>query len=305
MTTPASNVDTTSGGGGDFDGGANDPAYRAPGSGVPDTDGNAPDTTDNIADSGGRLGGAGRTGDTDPHTKDPQAIGDTTTPGGGFPAYRTGDTDSHARDPQQLQDTTQIGGGAGASSTGQAYRAPSDAPPASNQDTTQRSGYLAVNPGSPDAAVVGSAGGLNPNAVEPGFTNSANTGSNRDTTNAGAPSFSPVPAQEGTPAAPTGVTAVAIANRAAANVSWTAPANAVATGVVGYIITSNTGGETEVGKNATTVEFDQGLIPGDTYTFTVFARTSNGTGPRSAPSAPLTMPFDANLTADTTRAEGL
>lgn len=302
---PAVEVDTTVGGGSDYTPGSDDPAYRAPGSGQvnePLTDERETDTL-----SGGTD--VGRTGNTDSHLADPRTnIGDTTVAGGGAGGIgRVGDVDPHTKDPvdYSTRDTTQIGGGVAASSTGQAYRAPSDPPPASTFETAGRAGTLSVNPGSPDAAVVGNASGLNPNAVEPTFQDPAYYGHTTDTTNAGAPSISPVPAATGTPLAPGTPTVAAIAGRAACHVTWTAPANAVATGVVAYVVVSNTGGETEVGKNSLTVEFEQGLVPGDTYTFQVFARTSNGTGPRSAASLPFTVPKADNILPDTERDEGL
>lgn len=304
---PATQPDTTTGGGGDYDGGANDPAYRPPNSGVgADADGNSPDTSDQYPDSGGAGGGAGRTGDTDTHARDPQQLGDTTVPTYGN-AYRTGDVDPHTRDPQVVGDTTVLGGGVGASSTGQAYRAPADPPGASNFDTSSRAGVLSVNPGSPDADVVGSGSGINPNAVEPGVTSTSYDAAAgmRDTTYAGSPAFTTVPAQAGSPAAPGKPTIAAITGRVACHVTWTAPADAVAKGVVGYIIETNTGGQMEVGKNHLTAEFEQGLVPGNTYTFTVYARTSNGTGPRSPISDPYTVPKVELLTPDTERDEGL
>lgn len=305
MTTPANNLDTTSGGGGDIDGGANDPAYRAPTDGVPDADGNSPDTSDNTADSGGANAGAGRTGDTDDHTSDPQALGDTTTPNGGFGVYRTGDTDDHTKDPQALGDSTVLGGGVGASNTGQVYRAPTNDVPAGQVDTTGRGGYVNVNPGSPDAAVVGGPSGVNPNAEEPALTASGyDVMGTRDTQAYGSPPISGVPAGTGTPGAPTGVTAVAVAHERVVVVSWTPPSNAAATGVRNYVVQSNTNGTQQAPKNATSVEFEDGLIGGNTYTFTVYAESANGSGTRSAVSAPVTIPT-GDLHANTTRADGL
>lgn len=182
-----------------------------------------------------------------------------------------------------------------------AYRPPSGPVPATNRDTVGRGGStLSVNPGSPDAALVGD-GVTNPNAQEPGITNSAYaTGGTRDTTNAGAPAFTTVPTG-GVPAAPTGVTATVIPARRAVIVSWT-PGDA--THVTGWVVESNTQGTIHANANVNEVEFEEGLIGGDRYTFTVFALTPTGSGHRSAPSAPVTIPTGDQV-ADTTRDEGI
>jgi hypothetical protein len=298
MSTPDTNgnePDTTTGGGGDYDGGANDPAYRAS-----DDQYEQPNTTDTSGSSQGGHTGSGTT-----VTPGPAATQPDTTSGGALGGVgRTGDTDSHSHDPAQVGDTTVLGGGVGASSTGQAYQAPPADSPATNFDTSGRGGFLRVNSGSPDAAAVGNDSGLNPNAVEPSANPSGYAVTQKDTTSAGAPAFVTVPTGS-TPAAPGKPTVAAISGRTAVHVTWTAPSGAVAAGVLGYIITSNTGGTTEVGKNNLSVEFEQGLIPGDVYTFTVYARTAQGTGPRSAASDPFTMPKPDNLVADEERDEGL
>lgn len=337
---PATEPDTTTGGGNPLpDPNPSGQVYEAPPEpfGVPVA---GTVETDDI--SGGTVHtGIGRTGNTDAGAHNPVGLGTVYTASNGAQVVSisggsefdttvnaaiggigvVGDTDSHSHDPagsgfvdsrgsaiidQAELSTSVLGGGIGAANTGQAYRAPVNDVPATNFDTASRSGIVRVEPGSPDSAAVGSGSGLNPNAIEPGFTNAAyDVMGTRDTTYANSPTFTAVPLPAGVPTAPTAVTVTAIANRAAVTVSWTAPSNAVATGVVGYIIESNTLGQTEVGKNQTSVEFEQGLIPGDTYTFTVFARTSNGTGVRSAKSAPFTVAFDKNLTADVIRDEGL
>lgn len=304
MTAPANNLDTTTGGGGDIDGGANDPVFRSSTEPPPAT------TNDTSGlDGGTEFQGTDPdlTGDVDPGLRNPETdVQDTTGANSTSRTYFTGDVDPGTSNPQELGDTTVLGGGIGADSTGQAYVPPPVDPPASNRDTSGQSGVLSLNPGSPDSGAVGSDSGVNPNGVEPGFFNSSFTvAETRDTTNTNSKAFTPVPAQLGTPNAPTNVLVVGVPQRTAVEVSWTAPDNAEATGVVGYIIETNTLGHTEVGKNHLDVEFEQGLIPGDTYTFTVFARTSNGTGRRSAPSAPFTVPKHQNLVFDDIKDEGL
>jgi hypothetical protein len=309
MTTPnadAQSPDTTTGGGENLYPGTpqdQQQPYEAP----PDQQGPAANERQTDDLSGGAP--VGRTGDTDSHLNDPRTtVADTTIPGGGAGGIgQVGDTDPHTKDPvdYSTRDTTVLGGGVSADSTGQAYRAPSQGAPASELDTSGRSGVLSVNPGSPDAAVVGNTSGVNPNAVEPGLTDSASFVTVRDTTYAGAPTFTPVPAQLGTPSAPTGVTAVLTPNSDAVTVSWTPAGDAATTGVREWQVESNTTGTVRVGKEVNSVDFDEGLIPGQTYTFTVFAVTYNGTGRRSAPSAPVTIPSHRNLAADADQDEGL
>lgn len=291
-TPPVTQVDTTDDGQGGTGPGNLPPAVTPS---ATDHDAGS-DTTDTIPDSG-----VGRTGDTDAGAHDPETTPpDTSGTGGPSRTYRTGDTDDHTKDPSTIPpDTTGTGGG-------QAYRAPLEAPPVTNYDTSGRGGFLAVNPGSPDDQAVGNDSGLNPNAVEPSSTDEAyEYAGTRDTTNAGAPAFVTVPAAGPTPAAPTSVAASQIANRTAVHVTWVAPVNAVAAGVLGYVIENSRTGTMRVGKDVLTVEFEQGLIPGDTYTFTVYAMTANGSGIRSAPSAPITIAKTQNLVADEERDYGL
>lgn len=293
MTAPGNNVDTTSGGGGDFDGGANDPVYRPPTDGVPDDDGVTQDTT---ATPGGSV--------PDPAPA-PHRDFDTTRGGGtdrnpdDDPAYTNAPP---TPTPAENRDTTQLGGGIGGT-VNQPYRAPREAPPASTTETGSQSGFVNVNPGSPDAEVVGTGSGLNPNAVEPGHTNAAHNVSTYATTGYGDGGPTHVPAGSGTPSAPLNVTATVVPNRRAVDIHWDAPANADATGVIGYVVESNTHGTQYTGR-ATTIEFEEGLEGGRSYTFTVYARTANGTGFRSAPSNQVTM-GTGDLVADTTIAEGI
>jgi hypothetical protein len=183
MTTPnadAQSPDTTTGGGENLYPGTpqdQQQPYEAP----PDQQGPAATERDTAVYSGGSA--VGRTGDTDAGAHQPvewagtytdssgreqvnvAGESDTTVAGGGAGGIgQTGDTDAGAHNPvdYSTRDTTVLGGGVSATSTGQAYRAPSQGAPASELDTSGRSGVLSVNPGSPDAAVVGNTSGVNP-----------------------------------------------------------------------------------------------------------------------------------------------
>lgn len=287
MTSPdATNVDTTDDGQGGTGPGVEPPASN---------------NETSALDGGAEFQGTDPdlTGDPDAGVRNPETdVTDTTGANSSTRTYRTGDVDPGTSNPQELGDR-QPGHG-----VGQAYRAPQEAPGATNFDTASGSGVLAVEPTSPDREVVGSSGGVNPNAVEPGFTNASNSVTQVDTSGYGGSGPSHVPAGTGVPQAPTGVFATVVPNRRAVIVHWTAPANAGPTGVLGYVIESNTLGTQMVGKDDSEVEFEEGLIGGDVYTFTVYARTANGNGYRSAASAPVTISKD-DLTADDTVAEGL
>jgi hypothetical protein len=261
------------------------------------TGGGTPPPGSNTDTEGANVGGSGGgTGAGGPNATQP----DTTS--GALTVGPTGDTDDHSHDPSTTPPDTTVGGGGINVSSNPAYRAPTEFVPASNLDTSGRAGVLTVNSGSPDAALVGDASGINPNAVEPPVaptTGSYSVGGTRDTSYIGS-GLSGVPAGTGTPTAPGKPTVAAVTGRIAATVTWTAPGNASATGVLGYVVETNTGGTMRVGKDATHVEFEQGLVPGDTYTFTVYAVTANGSGARSAVSDPFTVPKVQNLLSDTT-----
>lgn len=310
MTTPDPNApatepDTTVGGGNPdpASGVVNQPYETPPDAAGPPVHGTR--ETDDV--SGGTVGsGIGRVGDTDSHVADPKVLDDTTQGGGFTISGDVGDTDSHTHDPNVAPPDTTIGGGGINTTANPAYRTNLPLPSAEEKDTTTTFGGTGGEvSGSPDTTVIGT--GTNPNAAEPGLTNSAyNVGGTKDTTYLGSVYGGNAPANDGTPAAaPTGVTAVLITGRPAATVSWTPPANAAATKVTRYVIESNTLGTQEAPANATSVEFEQGLIPGETYTFTVYAQTTQGSGRRSAPSAALFIPSNRNLVADTILDDGL
>jgi hypothetical protein len=89
----------------------------------------------------------------------------------------------------------------------------------------------------------------------------------------------------GPPGAPTAVAATA--GNSAANVTWSPPAGNGGSPVTGYTVTASPGGMTaSVGGTATSADV-AGLTNGVSYTFTVKATNLVGTGPASAPSAPI------------------
>lgn len=144
------------------------------------------------------------------------------------------------------------------------YRAPSAPPGGSTQDTT-----YTQNP---------TTDGLPPSA-DPGTLMSATI----DCANIGA---APAPVG-GVPAAPTGVTAAD--GPRSVTVSWTAVANPdnSTNKIIDYVVLGSTGGTTFAGANATSAVVTN-LVPGQSYTFQVAARSAAGMGPYSTASAAAT-----------------
>lgn len=262
-------VDTTGAGGGTGGGGSNAPAT----------------TTETTG------GGAG--GSESPAAPPPAHEGFDTTQGGGSdrnaadnPAYNE---NAPTATPVNTVDTTKPGYDPN-SADDPAYREPSGpVPQAGTTDTRNPGGSnVTVNPGSPDAATVGG-GSVNPNAQEPGVTNSAyDAGGTRDTSGAGTNPNETFTAP-GTIPAPINVHATAVAGRRAAHVTWDAGAGTPVGMVDGWTIEGSTGGTLRVPGNVRGAEIEEGLVGGQTYTFTVFGHNENGTGLRSTPSNPVTI----------------
>jgi hypothetical protein len=86
----------------------------------------------------------------------------------------------------------------------------------------------------------------------------------------------------GAPAAP-----VASAGAGEASVAFGSPSDTGGAPVSGYVVTAWPGGQSATGTGSPITV--TGLTPGNTYTFTVAATNPAGTGPASAPSAPVTL----------------
>jgi hypothetical protein len=119
-----------------------------------------------------------------------------------------------------------------------------------------------------------------------------------DTSSAGGGDYltvtAPVTVSAGRPGAPVPPSATAGAGQA--TVTFSAPADDGGAAVTGYTVTASPGAiQVSATSSPATVT---GLTPGATYTFTVAATNSQGTGPASAPSNAVTIP--SSTTIDTT-----
>ena len=101
--------------------------------------------------------------------------------------------------------------------------------------------------------------------------------------------FEPAPPPTGPPSAPTGVSASPATSQAL--VSWTAPSNEGGSAITGYTVTPYAGGAPQtpvsVGASAVSTRIT-GLSNGTSYTFTVAAKNSIGTGQVSSASNAVT-----------------
>ena len=114
-------------------------------------------------------------------------------------------------------------------------------------------------------------------------TNASGDGTPSDASSAVSPGMAPD--------APTAVVAQPGDSQAA--VSWTAPGNAAASGVTGYVVAADDGISVCAADGTQTSCTVTGLTNGTGYTFTVTAHNAYGSGPASGPSAsttPATVP---------------
>jgi mannan endo-1,4-beta-mannosidase len=104
-------------------------------------------------------------------------------------------------------------------------------------------------------------------------------------TNAGTVTFGVATTSTSAPGAPSGV--IAAAGDASGSVSWFAPASDGGSAISGYTVLSS-GGQTATVGGTTTTAVVPGLTNGATYTFTVTAANSIGSGPPSSASTAVT-----------------
>ncbi len=141
---------------------------------------------------------------------------------------------------------------------------------------TSSPGAIVVNTGGTSVAVTGLTDGTAVHVHRDG-TNSVGTGP------ASAPSSPVTPAAAPTvPGAPTAVSGTP--GNTEAIVSWTAPANDGGSAITGYTVTASPGGAIATTAGATSAAVTN-LSNGISYTFTVTATNSVGTGAPSDPSA--------------------
>jgi hypothetical protein len=101
------------------------------------------------------------------------------------------------------------------------------------------------------------------------------------------------------PGAPTDVAASVLVNSTSASLSWTAPVSTGGGAITSYTITRSPGNATTVTGSTSTSASMAGLEYGTTYTFTVAATNSLGTGPASVSSGGVTPTALATPSAPT------
>ncbi|MCX6931910.1 MAG: SBBP repeat-containing protein [Verrucomicrobia bacterium] len=105
------------------------------------------------------------------------------------------------------------------------------------------------------------------------------------------------------PGVPTGVSAVS--GNAQATVSFTAPASTGSAAITGYTVTSNPAGGTDSNAGSTSLSHViTGLTNGTSYTFTVTATNSVGTGSASSASSAVTPVGTPTITTPTSASIG-
>ncbi|MFQ5457042.1 MAG: fibronectin type III domain-containing protein, partial [Myxococcota bacterium] len=93
----------------------------------------------------------------------------------------------------------------------------------------------------------------------------------------------------GVPGAPTNVTAV-VTGADTMTVSWSPPVSNGGSAITGYTVTGSPGGISVSAGPGETSAVVSGLLPGQSYTFTVVASNAFGESAASAPSDPVTTP---------------
>ena len=125
--------------------------------------------------------------------------------------------------------------------------------------------------------------GLTPSTAYTYTVEAVNSGG---TSSPSSPASATTPAGGVAPAAPTGLSATAVAS-SQINLSWTA-----SSGATSYIVLR---GATQVGTPSSTIFSDTGLAASTSYTYTVKAVNSNGTSAASSPASATTLSAGASL----------